>query len=92
MKRSVGRTAMPPRTGHPESPIAVRRIAMGWTQDVLAARAGLSVDAVKKHEAGRVKTWPTSTTRLIAGALGCAIDDLRVPHGTGIIVHVHERA
>lgn len=82
----------PPRTLHPDSPIARRRLAKGWTQGELARHAGISLNALKRAEAGALKTFPTETTRLIADALECAIDDLRVPRGTYLLRDFRDRA
>lgn len=66
----------PPKTQHPESPIAVRRLALGWTQMELVRRTGVRLITVQRHEAMAVKTLPTHATLLIAAALGCAVEDL----------------
>jgi len=75
----------PPKTRHPDSPIAARRLALDMTQEELAARIGVRLITVQRHEAMKVKSPPTRTTFLIAVVLKCTVEDLTGFHGERII-------
>jgi molybdate-binding protein/DNA-binding XRE family transcriptional regulator len=67
--------ALPPLENH----VRDQRSRLGWSQDELARRTGLSRSGVGAIEAGRLVP-STSAALALAGALGCRVEDLfRLP-------------
>jgi transcriptional regulator with XRE-family HTH domain len=56
----------------------LRREAMGWNQEDLAHKSGVSISAVKQLETDR-RSPNLATIEALAGALGCRSWDLLVP-------------
>lgn len=61
--------------GYPQHPVAAQRRAQGWSQEELAARAGIPRSSLSAIEAERLT--PSVTTALaVARALGCRVEEL----------------
>ena len=56
--------------------IRTRRVALGWSQQRLADRAGIAYGTVRAVERCAVTEPGLFTIRSIADALGCRLDDL----------------
>ncbi|WP_395750376.1 substrate-binding domain-containing protein [Prosthecobacter sp.] len=68
------------RASSQHHPVAVRRKALGWSQDDLSARAGVPRSSVSAIEAGRLT--PSVTAALaVAQALECSVEELFDPGG-----------
>ena len=59
-----------------------RREQRGWSQDQLAAEAGMTQAQVALIEAGQANPTLRSLVKL-AHALGCTLSELSAPHGEG---------
>jgi transcriptional regulator with XRE-family HTH domain len=65
--------------GHAQSTLSRRRRELGWSRERLGARAGgVSSSTIKRIERHEVVPHP-STVAALAGALGCAPEDLLAP-------------
>lgn len=63
------------RANSQQHPVAVRRRALGWSQDELSARAGIPRSSVSAIEAGRLT--PSVTAALaVAQALECSVEEM----------------
>jgi transcriptional regulator with XRE-family HTH domain len=60
-----------------------RREARGWSQDQLAAEAGMTQAQVALIEAGQANPTLRSLVKL-AQAFGCSVSELAVPSGEGV--------
>lgn len=58
-----------------QHPVAVRRRGFGWSQEELAARAGMPRSSVSAIEAGRL-TPSVTAALVVARALGCSVEEL----------------
>lgn len=96
-RASCGMATSPPRPGgNPPTPppdheaaaeaVRRRRLTLGWTQDQLAERSGVSAATVRKLEAAAQRHYRDLTCTRLCAALGWepdVLDALRAPSRTG---------
>ncbi|MBI1321957.1 helix-turn-helix domain-containing protein [bacterium] len=69
-----------------ENSVREHRVALGWSQEELAARAGISRAGLSAIEVGRLVP-SVAASLAIASALGCRVEDLfRIAQGEGLSV------
>src|SRR3954454_9022219 len=64
--------------------VRAHRRRLGWTQEELAERSGVTVRTIGKIESGRITAPRPSTLRLLADALGVDSSELTSSSGTTV--------
>jgi DNA-binding XRE family transcriptional regulator len=64
------------------------REQMGWSQEELAHRAGISSKTIQAHEYGIAKDVHMSIVAKVSSAFECATDDLFLPEDNGLRINL----